>query len=144
MRIAEYLGKNVSIILNETPFKNWPVEKITEDELEEKLTSYTFNGHGLELNCDPNDNVSAIFLHPNKYGGFDESLFEISFSLSRKQVLEHFGTPSKSGEKNSSAILGDSGPWDLFTRLGYAIHVEYRTDSDRINLITLMRSDVIP
>ena len=143
-KIPEYLGKNVSIMLEEMPFKDWQVEKSIEDELEEKLTSYTFKEHGFEVSCDPNDKISVIFLYSEKYNGFDESLFEIPFSWNQKQVLEHFGTPSKSGGKVSDPILGDYGPWDRFTRPGYAIHVGYRTDSDRIKQITLMRSDVVP
>jgi hypothetical protein len=144
MKIPEYLGKHVSILLEEVPFKNWPVEKSIEDDLEEKLTSYMFKEHGFEVSCDRNDKISVIFLYSDKYNGFAESLFEIPFSWNQKQVLEHFGVPSKSGGKVSDPILGDYGPWDRFTRPGYAIHVRYRTDSDRIKQITLMRSDVVP
>jgi len=150
MNIPEYLGKSISILLETTPFKNWPVEKVIEEELEEKLTSYIFKEHGFEVSCDPNDTISVIFLYSKqykysiRYNGFDEKLFEISFSSTQKQVLEHFGAPSESGGKVSDPILGDYGCWDRFTRPRYAIHVEYRSNSDGIKLITLMRSDVVP
>ena len=144
MRIPEFLGKHVSILLEGTPFKDWPVEKVIEDDLEEKLTSYIFKNHGFEVSCDPNDKISVIFLYPDKYGGFDERLCDIPFSWNRKQVLETLGSPSKSGGKTSHPILGDYGPWDRFTRGGYTIHIGYQTRSDEIKQITLMRSDVVP
>ncbi len=74
-KIPEYLGKHISIMLEETPFKNWPVEKYIEDDLEEKRTYYTFKEHGFEVSCDPNDKISVIFLYSEKYNGFDESFF---------------------------------------------------------------------
>jgi len=143
-KMPEYLGKHVSIMLEETPFKNWPVEKSFEDDLEERIIHYVFKEHGLALRCDKNDKICVIFLYSDNYNGFDESLFEIPFSLNREQVLEHFGAPSESGGKISDPILGEYGAWDRFTRQEYAIHIEYRIESDRIKRITLMRSDVIP
>src|SRR5882757_7622136 len=109
MKIPEYLGKHISIMLEKTPFKNWPVEKYIEDDLEEKPTHYTFKGHSIEVRCDQDGKINTIFLESGEDNGFDKSLFEIPFSLSRKQVLERFGTPSKSGGKSSSAFLGGSG-----------------------------------
>jgi len=144
MRISEFLGNHVSSILREAPFKNWPVEQSSEDDLEEPGTDYQFREHGLELRCDLDDKVRVIFLHAEDLGGFDEGLLEIPFSSSRTQVQEYFGTPSKSGGKYSDPVLGEYGEWDRFERQGYAIHIEYRTDSDRIRQITLMRSDVVP
>jgi len=144
MRITEYLGKHISTLLEDAPFKHWPVEKYIEEDLEEKRTYYTFKEHGIEVCCDQNDKISDIFLKSEENKRFDESLFEIPFSLSRNQVLERFGTPSKSSGKSSSAFLGDSGAWDIFTQQTYAIHIEYRVDSDRIKMITLMRNDIIP
>ena len=96
------------------------------------------------MRCDSDDNVSVIFLHSEEYNGFDESLFDIPFSLKREQVLRQFGTPSNSGEGISDPILGECGTWDRFTRPDLTIHVEYRTDADKINKITLIRSDVVP
>jgi filamentous hemagglutinin len=144
MMISEYLGNHVSSMLGKAPFKNWPVEQSSEEDLEESITHYLFTRHGLELRCDRDDNISVIFLYADNYGGFDEGLLEIPFSSSRAQTLEHFGSPSKSGGKTSDPVLGEYGAWDRFTRQGYAIHVEYRTDSDRISKITLMRSEVVP
>jgi hypothetical protein len=144
MMFSEYLGNHVSRMLGKAPFKDWPVERSFEDCLEEPITHYVFKKHGLELRCDSEDNISAIFLSADDHGGFDEALFEIPFSSSRAQVQEHFGRPSKSGGKLSDPVLGEYGAWDRFTRKGNVIHIEYRPDSDRIRKITLIRSDVVP
>ncbi len=144
MILTEYLGNQVSRILESDPFKHWPVATYTEDNLDEEILHYIFSDHGLELRCDAYCSVCAIFIFSQEYGGFDESLFEIPFSLKREQVLEHFGEPSKTGERFSDPILGEYGAWDRFRRPGIAIHVEYRADADEISKITLMRSDIIP
>jgi hypothetical protein len=144
MKIADYLGSHVLRMLGDSPFRTWLVERSFENDLEERIILYVFKEHGLELRCDQSDKISVIFLHSENYNGFDETLFEISFSCSREQVLKHFGTPSKSGEKRSDPILGDYGSWDRFTRPEYAVHIEYRTESNRIKTITLMRNDIVP
>lgn len=144
MKMTDFVGGPVSRLLGSEPFKNWPVERTVEADLEERVVEYVFDGHGFEVNCDGDDNVTVVFLYAQEYGGFDHSLFEVPFSLTREEVLEHFGPPSKSGEKSVSPILGESGAWDHFSRPGVTIHVRYRPDADAISRITLMRSDVVP
>jgi len=144
MKIADFLGKAVSNMLQEEPFKNWPFDKSVDDDLEETITNYVFIKHGLALSCDADGKISSIFLYSDKYNGFDESLFEIPFSLRREQVLAHFGIPAKSGKQHSDPILGEYGEWDRFTQANYVIHIEYRRDCDGIKMITLMRLDVAP
>jgi len=144
MQMLKYLGCHVSKIFGSFPFNEWPVEKTIEDDLDEPVIQYVFNGHGLELRCDRDDTISVIFLHSKEYGGFSESLSELSYSLNRKQVLERLGTPSKSGKQISDPILGDCGAWDRFILDDSVIHIEYKIDTDAINKITLMRSDVVP
>ena len=144
MQMTEFLGSHVSKILESEPFKNWPVERSVDDDLDERIIHYVFNEHGLELRCDADENVSTIFLHSEEYNGFDESISRIPFSLRREEVLERFGTPSKRGDKTSDPILGVCGAWDRFPRPNSAIHVEYRPDADEIKKITLIRGDVVP
>ena len=141
--IANYLGSPASTMLEATPFKRWPVEKSFEDDLDAPIIHYVFPEHGLELRCDGDDRVSAIFLYSDEFNGFDESLLDAPFSSSRKKVIQLFGSPYKSGGKTDDPILGEYGPWDRFAGLGYMIHVEYRADADRIKKITLMRPDVV-
>ena len=142
--LANYLGNPASAMLEDLPFKVWPVQKSFEDDLPERIIHYVFPQHGLELRCDSHDNVSTIFLYSDEFNGFDESLFDVPFSSSRLQVKERLGTPSKSGGKISDPILGEYGAWDRFARSGHTVHIEYRADADNIKKITLIRSDVVP
>jgi len=142
--IADYIGRRVSSLLKVAPFKDWPVTRSINDDLGERIIHYIFKEHGLELRCDRNDNISVIFLYSNDHIGFDGPPFEIPFSWNREQVLERFGPPAKSGRKTSLPFLGDHGAWNRFTQRKYTIHMEYRVESDGIELITLMRNDVIP
>lgn len=142
--LANYLGNPASTMLEALPFKLWPFEKSFEEDLTEPIIHYVFPQHGLELRCDREDNISTIFLYSDEFDGFNDGLLEIPFSFSRQQVQELLGTPSKSGSRISDSILGEYGAWDRFARPGYAIHVQYQVDVDRIKKITLIRADVVP
>lgn len=139
MNMTQYLGRPVTELLEAAPFKDWPVERSVERDLEEPIVEYIFEKNGVELRCDANEAVKAIFLFSRDYGGCAQSLSEIPFSLTRKGVLAHFGRPTRSGERLSDAVLGEYGPWDRFERPGaVVIHVEYRADADEIDKITLL------
>ena len=142
--LPSYLGKPASVILADGPFSHWPVEKSYDNDLEEIVIHYVFPHHGLELRCDQVDKVNTVFMYADEFDGFDESLFGVPFSLNRQEVKERLGPPSKSGGPINDRILGAYGAWDRFTKDGYVIHVEYRADTDRINKITLMRTDSVP
>ena len=142
--IANYLGSPASTMLEDAPFKLWPVEKSFEDDLEKPIFHYIFPQNGLELRCDGDDRVSTIFLYSDEFNGFDESLLDAPFSSNHKKVIELLGAPSRSGGKISDPILGECGAWDRFARLGHTIHVEYSADADRIKKITLIRADAVP
>ncbi len=144
MQMTEFLGSHVSTLLENKPFEDWPVERFVEDDLDEREVHYVFHNHGLELCCDVSDNIKSIFLHSERFGGFDESVSGVPFSLRRRDVLELFGTPSKSGGKISDPILGEFGAWDRFSCASSAIHVEYKTKTEGIQMITLMRGDAVP
>jgi hypothetical protein len=73
-----------------------------------------------------------------------EALSEVAFSLSRREVLNRFGSASKSGAAVRVPVLGDRGAWDRFTLPAGSIHVQYRLDRDEIDMITLMCRDAEP
>ena len=127
MRVTDYLGGHVSTLLAEEPFNNWPFKRSIPDDPGEKAIYYTFGGHGLQLLCDADETIVSIFVLSE--GPFSE----VPFSSRREEVLERFGTPSKSGPK-----------WDRFSRPHSTIHISYRADADAIKLITLMHPDVVP
>ena len=141
--MAEYLGRKASCLLAAEPFKNWPVERYVDNDSDPPFVGYTFKSCGLQFNCDCEDEiVNSLFLEVEEHDG--TVLSEVPFNLGRVEVLAHYGTPSKSGERVSHPILGDFGPWDRFQWLEYTVHVQYKVDSDGIERITLMRNDVVP
>ena len=142
MRMMEYLGRHVSSLLESEPFKNWPVKKSVEKDLEPSRLYYVFKGRGLDIECDNSQMVCAIFIRHEECNGF--RLSEIPFALGREEILDRLGAPSKSGEKINDPILGKSGAWDRFAHTDGTIHVEYTIDGSEISMITLMRGDVVP
>ena len=143
-KIADYLGGQASIMLNDEPFSKWRFHKSVEKDLEEPIIQYVFPRHAMALRCDRDDNIRVIFLRADKHDKEDGSLFEVPFACSRDQVIAHFGPPSESGTEVSDPILGNFGAWDRFSCPGYSVHIEYRTERDEIRRITLMHADVVP
>ncbi len=146
MAMTDFLGEPVSKMLETDPFRSWAVQRIVENDSDEPLVQYIFEDRGLEVQCDGDDHVETIFMYSAKYGGFDESLLDFSFADSREQVLYHLGTPSRSGEKTSDPILGESGAWDRFdyTEPDLSAHFQYNLVGQGISMFTLMRGDVVP
>lgn len=146
MTMTEFLGESISKLLEIAPFRSWSVRRIIEDTFDERIVQYVFDDSGLEVQCDGNDRVQTIFMYSEKHGGFDESLLDFSFDTSREQILAQLGTPSKSGERISDALIGESGAWDSFdyTEPDLSAHFEYRLDGEGINKFTLMCGDVVP
>jgi len=141
--MSQFLGGPASSLLKAAPFTDWPVERSVDDDADPPLVGYIFEGCGLQLNCDREDeSVRSVFLEAEQHAG--TLLSEVPFTSSREQVLSRFGTPSKSGERVSDPILGDFGPWDRFQGPDYTVHVQYRVESDGVEKITLMRNDVAP
>jgi hypothetical protein len=142
--LANYLGNDISLILADLPFKNWTFNKSYENDLEEPRIDYIFPQNGMDLICDADDRLTTIFLYADETRCFKEDLLDLPFSLTRKQVIECLGPPSKSGGPINDPVLGECGSWDRFARSEYSIHVEFRVDADRIKMVTLMRADVVP
>ena len=142
--LANYLGREASNLLGDTPFRNWTFEKSFETDLEKLRIDYVFAQDGFDIVCDEEDKVDTIFLYSDQSRCFKEGVQDLPFTSSRQEVIARLGSPSKSGDRRSHPILGERGAWDRFARSGYVIHVEYRLDADFINKITLMRADVVP
>lgn len=142
--LANYLGKDASTLMGDTPFKNWTFERSIEKDLDKPLIDYVSSEGGIDFVCDDEDKVQSIFLYCDKSRRFKENIQDMPFSSGRQAVLAHLGSPSKSGGKVTSRFLGECGAWDRFSRPEYAVHIEYRLDADAISKITLMRADVVP
>jgi hypothetical protein len=140
VRLTDYLGADVNELLRSPPFSGWEVTRSVERDLPKTEVWYEFEGHGVEVICDEADRIQTIFLHQ----GAGEALSDVPFSLSRREVLERYGSPSKSGGISRIPVLGDRGAWDRFALRGATIHFQYRLDRDEIDMITLMCPHVAP
>lgn len=139
----DYLGQNISKLLEAEPFIGWTCERsVTDEDVLDPGYDYIFDKHGLEISCDLNDYIRTIFLHANSYGGADISLTEVPFSFRRHEVLEYFQmSPEKSGDGFVDPILGEFGGHDRFRLPKGVVHVQYKAGKDEIEQITLMRAD---
>lgn len=143
MQLEEFLGQDVSLLLNTQPFKEWKVERTVDDDVDPLLVGYNFENSVVLLNCDRNDErVSSIFVKSETHRG--TTLSEVPFHLNREEVRAKFGSPAKSGGPTTDTVLGDFGAWDRFDRTDFQFHIQYRCDSDGIEMITWMRNDVAP
>jgi hypothetical protein len=118
-------------VLDAKPFSEWVFTRTVEHDPKDEIW-YEFEGRGVEVICDGFDLVQTVFLHR----GDGESLAAISFSSSRREVLERFGPAAASGAAVRMPGLGDRGAWDRFTFLDALLHVQYRTDRDEIDMVT--------
>jgi len=126
IELAEFLGTHLSDLLTISPFSGWKVTRSVEEDLPKKEIWYEFEGHGVEVICDEDDRIRTIFLHRRD----GEALSGVAFSLSRREILDHFGGPSKSGSAVCIPALGDKGAWDRFNLPAGSIHIQYRLDRD--------------
>ena len=140
MPLAEYLGRPIGELLDSAPFSGWHTRRSVESDPEPEVR-YVFEGHGVELICDELDRITTVFLHRD---GDGESLIDVAFTMPRSQVLARLGTPVKSGGSSRIPGIGNRGPWDRFAIPQGILHVQYGTVRDEIDLVTLMRPDVVP
>ena len=143
---VKFLGKPAASLLATSPFDVWSVEREVEEDLPERRVDYVFSEQGLSITCDQEDDerIRTIFLHPRELQHFDVKLIDFPLCFCRRDVLERMGTPSNNGAPRTHEILGAYGAWDRYDRPDCTLHVQYRVDADRIELITLMRRDVAP
>jgi hypothetical protein len=137
--LADALGRPAREVLEAEPFSRWRATRSIDPEFGDEIR-YKLEGHGVELICDASDRIRTVFLRRRD----GEALAGLPYSLTRSEVLSRFGTPAKSGSATRIAGLGDIGPWDRFPIPQGALHVQYRLDRDEIEMITLMRADVVP
>jgi hypothetical protein len=145
-KLAEYLGTEVAVFLNDERFKGWKVERTQENELEPPVVYYVFPERGLELECDADERICTIFLRTKDGDTFDDKLIspDLSLNWNRQQVLQHLGPPSWSGPEHTHQILGAYGAWNRFDRPRCVIHVKYLINADGIDEITLIRPERAP
>ena len=140
MPLADYLGRHIGDLLKSEPFSGWLTVRSVENDPKLEVW-YEFEGHGVEVICDEFDRIKTAFLHR---GGDGESLIDVAFAMARSQVLGRLGTPVKSGGSVRIPGIGDRGAWDQFALPEGILHIQYSVARDEIDLVTLMRRDVVP
>ena len=142
--LAQYLGRGADELLADAPFRNWALKESVDLDLAEPEINYVFTDDGMEFHCDLTGRISTIFICKTTSKFFNLGLNDVSFSMSRREVIARHGPSSRSGSPISHPVLGDYGAWDRFVRPGYVLHVEYRSDADVVSRVTLMRPDIVP
>lgn len=142
--LARYLGEKASVLLADLSFKGWTFDRSSDSFGGKSLIDYICDQDGFNFVCDDDDRVRSIFLSFEPRGCFKNEVEDIPRECGRRAVAARLGAPAASAGPYSDAILGQIGVWDRFDRPGYAIHVEFRSDTDAIRRIALMRADAVP
>lgn len=137
--IIDYLGRGIGELLKSNPFSEWQAVRTVENEPKPEVW-YEFEGRGVQVICDQFETIQTVFIHR----GDGELLVDVPFAMSRDQVRDRFGAPTKSGCAQRIPGLGDRGAWDRFTLPNGTFHVQYARDCDEIDMITLIRGDAVP
>ena len=137
--LADVLGRGIRELLDAKPFSGWLFTRTVEHDPKEEIWSASM-GPGVEVICDRFELIKTLFVHR----GDGESVVGIPFSMSRSEVLQRFGPPATEGAAVRIPKIGDRGAWDRFTLSEGLLHVQYRTDREEIDMITLMRADTVP
>lgn len=140
MEISSYIGRPIRQLLAAEPVRQWIFTRTVETDLDQPLVCYEFKDRGVEIDCDEDEIINAVFLHRTSDS---EVVSGVSFAMSRNQALSTFGPPSRSGEARHAPV-DEVRPWDRFDREGVTLHLEYEPNGSAIRLITYMRRDVVP
>lgn len=62
----------------------------------------------------------------------------------RDELLEEWGSPSRSGSSQLIPILGLQGAWDRWDQLKYAMHVQYAPAYGTVAKVTVMHPSAVP
>ncbi len=140
-KLTAYLGSKASELMGQPPYDRWTFERSVEDDLPSQPIDYVCDDEGLSFNCDRNDRIQSIFLEAEN---LRYSELDLPSQSGRQEVLAYLGVPSFSGEPHRDDVLGEYGAWDRFDYKNHSVHISYEPHADRIRMITLMLSDVIP
>ena len=121
--LASYLGKQSRELLAKPPFSKWTCERTVEEDVRKPRIDYVFELEGIDCVCDIDESLRTIFVYNEPTRRFTEGLDDLPFSLSRQDVQDQLGCPSKSGEPMNDSILGQFGAWDRFEYKQFSVHV---------------------
>jgi hypothetical protein len=102
---------------------------------------------GYELQHD-GERVNTVFIYVRPKDGFlayaDTLPAGIDRNSARMMIRSLYGTPERSGEAMTLAVLGRRGPWDRFKVNSNFVHFEFAEPDGGIAMITLMTPKAAP
>jgi hypothetical protein len=110
--------------------------------------SYINLGTGIEIGTEADKSLATIFLHSAGHQGY--AAFSgllpagLTFSDTRQSARAKLPKPEASGERSDIQYIGPTGAWDRWAMPGYALHITYSLADDRVELVTIMRPDIVP
>lgn len=103
---------------------------------------------GLSFVVGDDGRIRTIHLHAEGHEGYEGYVglipSGIRFDMSRAEVRSALGTPSASGEPRQIEHYGEGPAWDRFDLPEAQMHIEYAVDQRSVQLVTLMKSTVVP
>lgn len=140
MEISELINGLAPDLLAREPFVRWARTRKVDADLPQVEVRYVFRGVGIEFICDEEERVHTVFLRP----GEGERLLGTSFAELRRELLAAYGHASAEGCEVVLPVLGNKGRWERFDSVGMVFHFQYGWRSPSIELVTVMRADVVP
>jgi hypothetical protein len=103
---------------------------------------------GLSFIVGDDGRVRTVHLHAQGHEGYvgyrGMMPLGVRFDMPRAEVRSILGSPTASGEAHQIEGYGEGPAWDRFDLAGAQMHIEYAKDQRSIQLVTLMKSSVVP
>lgn len=138
-RLVTYLGKPVSALIAALPGDSATPRRVVETGLAPLRISYVIDGMPLEIQCDSNEVVDAVFVRDSWSEPLADGLPVIPFSSTLAAMAGLLGEPEARGAGLADPVLGRFGPWVRYRCGAYTVHVEFDADADKVRQLTLAR-----
>ncbi|MEM8979624.1 MAG: hypothetical protein AAGD04_09085 [Pseudomonadota bacterium] len=145
INFEDLLGRSNEEVLLTPPLSQWAykISPFYEPDDPDEFDLYlTFPGQGLEMSFEEDRTLGSVFFHARKLGGFTMQRPIVEFETSQADTRMKFGTPLSFREASTHELLGEINPHDLFLVQTDLVNIQYTSDKEAIELITLMRFDV--
>ncbi|WP_379552107.1 hypothetical protein [Qipengyuania sp. DGS5-3] len=145
-QLSGALNKSPDVLRCSDQLEGEAYQSVREEDGEYFSAYYTFCDGVLEVSCDRDWNIRAIFVDPGRSKGFEVQIPECPMSISRTLAREKFGNPEQSSEASTHEILGYIPPSDRFKLVGAGclMHLGYSQDYSCVEKLTLMPLDWQP
>lgn len=146
--LRQILGEPVTSPAVAAVIERYALTAETPDPDTPDRVTYANPSAGLQLQHGADERVTTVFIHAEGKDGYtqfaDPLPGGLSFDHTRDDVRAVLGTPSRFKDPGVGLFVGPHGGWDRYDDDDASLHVEYRLDDGRIELITLMHPDEVP